>query len=280
MHQHLERDVKNTPAESTSDYVLGHSEPELQRLMVQATVLRPITERMLRQAGIQEGMRILDLGCGAGDVSMLAADLVGASGSVVGIDQSSEALALARQRTHGTYRNIAFTKAAVESYDGDGAFDMVIWRYVLIHQADPLRFLRSAARLAKPGGVLAAQEITFSIPMKSEPPLELWDQVSGRLTAAARALMPNLKFALSAPRLFQEAGIARTSVICETPIGSGPGAKIYQWIADSYKIYVPDDQKLRLPNAPDLTAQIEAQVLEADAQVTGPLQVCVWGSVS
>ena len=71
-------------------YALGHSSAEIQRLKNQAAMLRPITERLLRSAGIDAGMRVLDLGCGAGDVSMLAAELVGPAGFVVAIDRSQE----------------------------------------------------------------------------------------------------------------------------------------------------------------------------------------------
>ena len=53
---------------------------EIQRLINQAAILRPTTKRLLQSAGIERGMRVLDLGCGAGDVSMLAGELVGASG--------------------------------------------------------------------------------------------------------------------------------------------------------------------------------------------------------
>ena len=63
---------------SQAKYILGHSREEIRRLMLQATILRPFTERLLRNAEIGPGMRVLDLGCGAGDVSMLAAELVGA----------------------------------------------------------------------------------------------------------------------------------------------------------------------------------------------------------
>jgi len=56
-------------------------------------ILRPITERLLRQAGFKEGMRVLDFGCGTGGVSLLAAEMVGTSGAVVCIDQSSDAIA-------------------------------------------------------------------------------------------------------------------------------------------------------------------------------------------
>jgi tRNA A58 N-methylase Trm61 len=63
-------------------YVLGHSQAEIRRLIKQASIVQATTERLLRSAGIERGMRVLDLGCGAGDVSMLAATLVGVSGSV------------------------------------------------------------------------------------------------------------------------------------------------------------------------------------------------------
>jgi hypothetical protein len=53
--------------------------------MTQAAILRPITERLLRNTGIGQGMRELDVDCGAGDVSILAAGIVGPSGWVVGL---------------------------------------------------------------------------------------------------------------------------------------------------------------------------------------------------
>src|SRR5438309_1192712 len=75
-------DARTTETKSETKYVLGHSPSEIRRLVSQAAILRPITERLLRTAGVGRGMRVLDLGCGAGDVSMLAAELVGPSGSV------------------------------------------------------------------------------------------------------------------------------------------------------------------------------------------------------
>src|SRR5262249_26099103 len=80
------------------DYILGHSDREIRRLIFQAALLRPITERLMRDAGIGPGMRVLDCGCGAGDVSMLAAELVGGSGTVVGIDRSRAAIGVAEER--------------------------------------------------------------------------------------------------------------------------------------------------------------------------------------
>ena len=60
-----------------------------------------LTEDVLRHAGIGAGMRVLDIGCGLGDVSFLAARMVGPSGSVVGIDRGDELIETARRRAKG-----------------------------------------------------------------------------------------------------------------------------------------------------------------------------------
>jgi ubiquinone/menaquinone biosynthesis C-methylase UbiE len=85
-------------SEPKSEYVLGHSQREIRRLMLQAAILRSVTERLLRGAGISQGMRVLEMGCGAGDVAMLVAELVGPSGSIVAIDRNEEVIAVARER--------------------------------------------------------------------------------------------------------------------------------------------------------------------------------------
>ena len=79
-------------------YVMGYTQHELERLMFQGRLLRPMTERLLRGAGIGPGMSVLDVGSGAGDVALLAAELVGPSGSVTGIDRDERSVALAARR--------------------------------------------------------------------------------------------------------------------------------------------------------------------------------------
>jgi len=83
---------------SETPYVLDHSTHELDRLIHQARFWGELTEHVMHLAGLKPGMRVLDVGCGVGDVSFLAARLVGPEGAVMGVDRSPEATALASQR--------------------------------------------------------------------------------------------------------------------------------------------------------------------------------------
>src|SRR6266851_3545534 len=85
-----------------ADYQLGHADPEIERLQLQARILAGVTGRLIHESGIGPGMRVLDIGCGVGDVSMLLADAVGPSGAVLGIDREQRAIEAARHRAAST----------------------------------------------------------------------------------------------------------------------------------------------------------------------------------
>jgi ubiquinone/menaquinone biosynthesis C-methylase UbiE len=80
-----------------SNYLLGSSDAEHERLIRQAIRLAPVTERFFREAGIGPGQRVLELASGVGDVAMLVARLIGPSGEVVAIKR--DALSVNRART-------------------------------------------------------------------------------------------------------------------------------------------------------------------------------------
>jgi SAM-dependent methyltransferase len=82
----------------SSGYALGHAEDELDRIINVGRYFGDLTEHVLRLAGLAPGMRVLDVGCGPGEVVFLAARLVGPEGTVIGVDVSPEAIELARQR--------------------------------------------------------------------------------------------------------------------------------------------------------------------------------------
>ena len=102
------------------------------------------TARLLTDSGIGAGMRVLDVGCGAGDVSLIAAGLVGAGGSVLGIDRDSAPLEAARERVaEAGLANVAFKRCDLNDLPADlGVFDAIVGRRVLMYLADPVGVVR------------------------------------------------------------------------------------------------------------------------------------------
>ena len=269
-----------------TEYILGHSDREIRRLMHQAAILRPITERLLRGAGIGRGMRVLDLGCGAGDVSMLAAELVGAAGSVVGIDRSQEAIAVARRRARtAELRHVHFEEATVGAFSGIQPFDMVIGRYVLIHQDDPVAFIRKAADLARPGGVLAFHELCVrGQAVQSLPTVSLWQQAGEWIRMAFQAAVPHHDAGGRLIEHFCRAGLPQPTVFCESPVGRGEDSPLVAWIADTLESFLPQLAKMRILTADTIAIEtfedrLRTAAVEARSQIVGPAQFCAWARV-
>ncbi|HWY19521.1 MAG TPA: methyltransferase domain-containing protein [Solirubrobacteraceae bacterium] len=143
-------------------YALSSSnEDEHERLVRQADMYAPFTRRLLARAGIEPGMRVLDVGCGPGDVSLLLSELVGADGSVVGVERDEQALARARRRAdESELHNIEFVCGDFREVElAGGPFDALVWRLVLMYQGDPPAAVRAAARQVRPGGVVVFAEM-------------------------------------------------------------------------------------------------------------------------
>jgi SAM-dependent methyltransferase len=142
-----------------SGYQLGSDAAELERLDLQGRVLAPATRTILQAAGVRPGMRVLDLGSGAGDVAFTAAGLAGPAGEIVGIDQSPDAVAkAAAQAAARGLPNVRFVAGDIHDRAPGGPFDAIIGRLVLMYVPDPAAVLRTQAALLRPGGVVAPIE--------------------------------------------------------------------------------------------------------------------------
>jgi len=263
-------------------YILGHSEAEILRLQTQARILRPITERLLRSAGIRPGMRVLDLGSGAGDVAMLAAELVGSSGRVVGIDRNSQVLSIATERANRAgFKHLSFHETAVETFVDDAGFDLVIGRYVLIHQSDPVAFLRAAARLARPGGSIAFHELRLRDACHSVPNVPLWDMIVSLIGVALSSALPHCDAGGRLIEHFGHAGLPEPNLFCEIYISGAADAPHFAWAVDTLRTLLPQLQRLGIIAADfmgieTLETRVRDAVRRAQSQVGGPPQVCAW----
>jgi FkbM family methyltransferase len=265
-------------------YILGHSNAELRRLMLQAAILKPITKRLLLEIGLQPGMRVLDIGCGSGDVSLLLAEMVGPTGSVVGIDRSPAALTLARDRARATgHPDITFHETALVNSDGPGPFDLAIGRYVLMYQADPAVMIRAAASHVRKGGAVAFHEIAVFVPLEMRPPVPLWQQSADLIREAFLSVLPHYDAGARLIEHFHRAGLGQPTVFCEMPVEGGPDSLAYAWAAETLRSVMPQLQTMGV-----LTAEIGIDTLEdrlrkaaiaVHGQGTLPPQFCGWARV-
>ncbi|WP_433872612.1 class I SAM-dependent methyltransferase [Saccharopolyspora sp. CA-218241] len=115
-----------------------------------------VTERLLRSAPVRTGQRILDVGSGIGEPAISAAEVVGPTGSVLGIDLAEKMVELAREHAGGR-AGLAFEVGDVLAMDlPAGTFDVVLSRWGLMFAADRVAALRAIRRVLVPGGVLSA----------------------------------------------------------------------------------------------------------------------------
>jgi SAM-dependent methyltransferase len=144
-------------------YVMGRSEAETRRLMLQSALYGDVLPRFLQDAGLCQGMTVLDVGSGAGDVAFTAADLVGPTGRVVGIDSNPAVVATARQRAADERRdNVSFVAGDCRSADLAQAFDAAVGRFVLMYTGDVSATLQAVVDRVRPGGVVAFAEADFT----------------------------------------------------------------------------------------------------------------------
>ena len=204
--------IAETTAGRTREYYeLGHSDWELERLKRQATLLDPFTRQFYREAGIAEGMKVLDIGCGAGCAALVLAELVGESGSVIGIDRAPGAVASAAERARKLdKRNISFCVAEVKDIKNE-TFDAVAGRYVLLFNLDRAEMVRAARRLTRPGGIIVFHEPDFSHVMHaSNPPAPLYDRAMNLIVETLSRCGSDPYMALGLYRAFTQAGLEPT----------------------------------------------------------------------
>ena len=204
---------------SGNDYVLGHSELELDRLGAQARLIGPITRRFLINAGIRQGMRVLDVGSGAGDVAFLAAALVGLTGEVVGVDRALRGVETARERARSRLlNNVSFYEGDATELARGKPFDAVIGRYVLMFQNDPSATLRQLATLLRPGGLIVFHETDYD-GLRSIPQAPLYDLCCRWIVAALHDSDVNM--GLNLGKAFVSAGLPSPTMSLEAVIGAG-----------------------------------------------------------
>ena len=133
-----------------------------------------LNHRLVADARIKPGMRVLDLGSGTGYPALLAAQIVGPAGSVVGLDVADQMLAVAARKAKGlSLENIRFQRGDVTTLPFESAsFDAVTSRFCLMFLPEVPKAVSEIARVLKPAAWAAAavwsapeKNISFSVTM-------------------------------------------------------------------------------------------------------------------
>ena len=266
------------------DYVLGHSESELQRLIMQARFFGDLTREVLLRAGVTSGMRILDAGCGAGDVSFLAASIVGPSGSVHGVDKSPDAIALATQRaSSANLTNVTFEVGELANYESAAKFDAVIGRLVLMYFPDPAAALRSLSRSVKPGGLILFHEVDLST-ARSAPKLPLFESHLETIRETLRRGGVTVNMGSALHRAFRAAGLGDPEMIGHARVEGRATSDAYEQLAGIARALLPLIELFGVSSAKSLDLdtfadRLRADVLAHEAVIVAPLLIGAWAKV-
>lgn len=273
----------NHTADAT--YVLGRSAEETRRLQQQAQLYDPSTRRLFADAGISSGMKVLDVGSGAGDVALLVADLVGPQGRVVSVDTNAAILDMARARAHAAeLMNVSFIAGDIRTVALDSDFDAVVGRLILLYLGNPAEALRVAAGHLRPGGIVAFQEADFTTGPLTVPasPLNqrMWQW--WRQTVSRAGLELSMGFKLY--QAFQDAGLPAPQMHLDAPVGGGSEWAGYAYIAESIRSILPLMLKLGIATVEEvdidtLAARFRDEVVHQQSVVMLPTFVSAWAQI-
>jgi SAM-dependent methyltransferase len=159
---------------------------------------------------LREGETVLDLGSGAGFDCFLAANKVGKSGKVIGVDMTPEMIEKAREHARkGSYENVEFRLGEIENLPAaDGSVDVVISNCAINLAPDKERVFKEAFRVLRPRGRLLVSDIVLS----RELPSSIRDSTQAYVSCLAGAIMKD-----EYVQIIRKAGFQQVRIVDEEP---------------------------------------------------------------
>lgn len=267
-------------------YALGYSENEFKRLARQGEYYHDLTEDVLVRVGIRPGMRVLDVGCGVGDVSLIAGRLVGPKGSVLGVDRSPEAIAIAAERTARAGQGgwVRFTAADLGAYRPEPGFDAVIGRLILMYLPDPAAALRRFAACLRPGGVVAFQEMAIA-QARSLPEGSLFQQCRRWILDTFGRIGFEIDMGGKLYQTFLAAGLPAPQMIAGARVEGGPNAFAYDYVAQTVRSLLPVAEQVGAMTYAEvevdtLAERLRAESLRSSACIILPTLIGAWATTA
>ncbi|HXY16527.1 MAG TPA: methyltransferase domain-containing protein [Terriglobales bacterium] len=200
-------------ADERQSYFLATGEQSVSRLDLLDRIFGPGTRDLLKTAGLAAGMRVAEIGCGAGQTAQWIAARVGPHGSVVAVDASGDQLQVAKASAKKAgIKNLSLHET--HAYDlglPEESFHLVYSRFLFCHLDDPARALREMKSILKPGGVLVCEDHDDG-GIFTEPQTHAYRRLVEISDAVNRARGLDSYIGVKLPRLFRAAGFSRLNV--------------------------------------------------------------------
>ena len=272
-------ETSHTPSRDAT-YTLGRTSHETARLIEQSRIYGESTARLCKRAGIAEGMRVLEIGSGAGDVALTLAERVGPTGQVIGIDVNAAILETARRRAADAgMRNVEFIAGDARTLDFPDAFDAVVGRFVLMYMADPGEAFAKLITQLKPGGIVAFQEPEYTLyPAFIHPETPLVNQLITWILDVFTHSGAHLDMGIGLYRTFVDAGLPPPAMHLESPMGAAGVWTGYQYMVTIFQSLLPLLEKYGLATAEEvgletLAARLRREVLASKRPFFLPLHL-------
>jgi ubiquinone/menaquinone biosynthesis C-methylase UbiE len=268
-------------AKPGNQYALGHSQQELERLGTQGRMFEPFTRQLFQEAGLEAGMRVLDVGSGSGDVSFLAASLVGPAGTVIGVDRAEEAVGTARARAQRLgVANVEFRVGDAAEMSFEHSFDAVVGRLVLMYCPQPVDALRKFGRQVRQGGIMAFQEFDFE-GARSYPTSGIVEQCVQWMITVFQRMGNATRMGMKLRSAFLDAGLPAPSMRLDATIGGGEGHIMYLVIAEVIRSLQPLIERFGIATAAEigiesLRDRMEAEVVQGRGVIVSPSLIGAW----
>jgi trans-aconitate methyltransferase len=211
---------------------------------------------------------------------MLAAQLVGSAGEVVGIERDTRSIVRARTRVaNAGLFNVSFMECDVSQAQSARPFDAVVGRFILQFVPDPVAVLRCLSQVVRPGGVLVFQEVSYAPLLALCAHLPLWSACVSLAREAIQRSEANPEMGVALHQNFQEAGLPPPTMRMEMLLGSAPDFTL--WIYDLLCSLRPQIQKHNvsleaLGDSETLAARLESEVAESRTVVPYVALVGAW----
>ena len=195
-------------------YFLGYSRDEQVRLERQAQELARDSQWLFDNVGIDDGSRVIEIGCGPRGCLGLLAERVGPAGRVIGLERNAEQVERAQrfvadnrltnvQVMHGDARATGFPNAA---------FDVATARLVLVNVPNPEQIVAEMVRVVRPGGVVALHEADCIGHQMCDPPLPAWTRLFQLLNTYAEMNGIDRFVGRKVPHMLRKAGLVDVHV--------------------------------------------------------------------